>query len=328
MYQTQRLALSMIAWAGPAAIEWAGHGPVCCLAFAVLIFLLATETGAVSRILSARPAVLLGEISFSVYLLHQIMITWYQQNARQFEVYPAWLIFGLFWAVLLVGSWLVWAGVERPMRGWIVGLWKRPSHVASTLREPEAPHGLWHALMTPSRYELGAGILALALLLVPVKISSGNTVVKRNDQLGVRAVEDKSPRAAKSVRFGDVLELAGVNMEPARDAGIEITLGWRSLRETELKYRVAVHFIDDSGKIIGQADYDQDVEHARVTAGAAWVDRVVVPKDRMTGVTSVGLVVYEIGKGTNVISAAPGRRVDFGGTRLLLPLVPSLTAVQ
>ena len=265
---------------------------------------------------------MLGEISFSVYLLHQILITWYQRNARQFEVYPAWLIYGLFWAILLVGAWLVWAGVERPMRGWIVGLWKRPSHVASPLRESEAPHGLWSALMAPSRYELGGGILTLALLLFPVKMSSDHTVAKRNDQLAVQAVADKSPKAARSVRFGNVFELVGVNMEQAK-AGMEITLGWRSLRETELKYRVAVHFTDDSGNIIGQADFDQDVEHARVTAGAAWVDRVVAPKDKMSGVTWVGFVVYEIGKGTHLVSEAPGRRVDFNGTRLLLPLVPS-----
>ena len=45
MYEVQPLLLSLIAWAGPAAIEWAVHGPVCCLAFAVLIFMLATETG-------------------------------------------------------------------------------------------------------------------------------------------------------------------------------------------------------------------------------------------------------------------------------------------
>jgi peptidoglycan/LPS O-acetylase OafA/YrhL len=327
MYEVQRLVLSL-AWAGPAAIEWAVHGPVCCFAFAVLIFMLATETGAVSRILAARPAVLLGEISFSVYLLHQIIITWYQQNERQFEVYPGWLMYGLFWAVLLVGAWLVWAGVERPMRGWIVGLWKRPNHVASTLPKSESLHGLWSALMAPSRYELGGGILTLALLLFPVKMTSGHAVVKRNDQLAVQMVADKSPQAARSVRFGNVFELVGVEMEQANDTGMEIKLGWRSLLETELKYRVAVHFTDDSGKIIGQADYDQDVEHTRVSAGAAWVDRVVLPKEKMTGVTWVGFVVYEIEKGTQLVSAAPGRRVDSDGTRLLLPLVPSQTPVQ
>jgi peptidoglycan/LPS O-acetylase OafA/YrhL len=325
MYETQRI-VPAIAWAGSAAIEWASHGPVCSLAFALLIFTLATERGAVSRILSATPAVLLGEISFSVYLFHQTLIMWFGRHERQFEAYPAALIYGLFWAVLLVGSWLVWAGVERPMRGWIVGAWKRPDRAVSTAREPEAARGFWDALLAPSRYVLGAGMLTLVLLLFPVKMSSGYTIVTRNEQRAVRAIAEKSPKAARSVRFGNVFELAGVDMEQANDQGMEIKLGWRSLQETELKYRVAVHFTDDAGTIIGQADYDQDVAHARVSAGAAWVDHVTLPN--MTGVRWVGFVVYEIDKGTQLVSEAPGRRVDFGGARLLLPLEASPTAIQ
>jgi peptidoglycan/LPS O-acetylase OafA/YrhL len=66
-------------WAGHFALvgsggeAWLASSGFVCLVYAALIGVMACEWGAVSRALSCRPLVLLGEISFSLYLLHLLV---------------------------------------------------------------------------------------------------------------------------------------------------------------------------------------------------------------------------------------------------------------
>lgn len=102
-------------WFGTGAAAYLGHagpGP----AFAVLIFIFASQNGAISRALSRPAAVLLGEISFSVYLLHQIMLRWIDMHRPDFAAFSEPMLYAGFWIVLLFASWLVWRFIERPAR--------------------------------------------------------------------------------------------------------------------------------------------------------------------------------------------------------------------
>lgn len=64
----------------PVAIWFANCGGA--LAFAFLIVILAHQRGIISKSMQSRPLVYLGEISFSLYMVHQIVI-------RLFEMYPS-----------------------------------------------------------------------------------------------------------------------------------------------------------------------------------------------------------------------------------------------
>jgi peptidoglycan/LPS O-acetylase OafA/YrhL len=77
-------------------------------------------------LLSLRIFVLLGEISYSIYLVHQILLRWYRWERDAFLGIAEWLQLGAFVAVLLVLSYLIWSMIERPARARIVGLW--PAH--------------------------------------------------------------------------------------------------------------------------------------------------------------------------------------------------------
>jgi peptidoglycan/LPS O-acetylase OafA/YrhL len=120
-------AAGRVAWLGEPARQWLYQGGVCCLPFALLIAVAAGGRGWIGRLLSSAPVVLLGEISYAVYLFHMPLIRWYQAHALAFDAVPAWLGAAAFWAVLLVGSHLVWAVLERPARALLVGLWPRRS---------------------------------------------------------------------------------------------------------------------------------------------------------------------------------------------------------
>jgi peptidoglycan/LPS O-acetylase OafA/YrhL len=69
----------------------------------------------------AAVLVMLGEISYSCYLIHHILIYAYQANAASFAHIPDAAAFSMFLIVLLLASYLLWALVEMPGRRLLVG---------------------------------------------------------------------------------------------------------------------------------------------------------------------------------------------------------------
>lgn len=95
----------------------------CAPVFAILIPVLAYGKGLVSRALSVRSLVLLGEISFALYLVHspiaQILFAYSGFTGfASIEVQMA-----LYWAVSLLAAWGLWNLVEKPGRELILSLY-------------------------------------------------------------------------------------------------------------------------------------------------------------------------------------------------------------
>jgi peptidoglycan/LPS O-acetylase OafA/YrhL len=119
MYCTPRLAAAIRAPLGDAASMWMVHSGSF-LAFALVVFVMAQGGGAISRLLRLRPFVVLGEISFSMYLLHQTLYWVWRRSEWWQGIAGAVLFFG----ALLGLSALIWRVVEIPARRWILSLEK------------------------------------------------------------------------------------------------------------------------------------------------------------------------------------------------------------
>lgn len=92
-------------WLSQAGLQWV---------FAGLIVVFAHGKGRVSRILSARPLVILGEISFAAYMFHMLIV---YLAARHLS--PSLNTFALYGLVLILVfgvSYVAWRGFERPAR--------------------------------------------------------------------------------------------------------------------------------------------------------------------------------------------------------------------
>lgn len=120
---------------GEAARTWisvSGSAPF----YAVALLLLASEQGIVSRALSPWPLVLLGDISFSMYLVHQPIERALQLHPQWFEGYPMEVQFAAYWVVTIATSWLLWKRVELPARDAMMAALKKKK--AATEAPPRA----------------------------------------------------------------------------------------------------------------------------------------------------------------------------------------------
>ena len=101
--------------------EWIGQSGSF-LAFCIAFFVFAHSKGMLSRVLSWRPLVLLGEISFATYMFHHMVIG----HAVRTEM-PRILGDGMTITLILIisyaGSYVIWKGIEIPARAGLMSGW-------------------------------------------------------------------------------------------------------------------------------------------------------------------------------------------------------------
>lgn len=92
--------------------------------FVPLLFTLAIGTGSLPRLLSLRPVVYLGHISFSLYMVHELVHTSWDWMVEQFELsltpdLGGKLIMVALFGVALLGAVMLYHLVEEPARKWM-----------------------------------------------------------------------------------------------------------------------------------------------------------------------------------------------------------------
>jgi peptidoglycan/LPS O-acetylase OafA/YrhL len=93
-------------------MRYAGGAPL----YAFLIFVLALNKGATARILSAPTLVLLGEISYSLYLIHWIVLQKYNALSDQLAGVPNIVLYIVYWLVICAASYINYLFVESYFR--------------------------------------------------------------------------------------------------------------------------------------------------------------------------------------------------------------------
>jgi peptidoglycan/LPS O-acetylase OafA/YrhL len=115
-FTKETMALVRDSLAGEGGASWihaCGSTPF----FALLIFVVAHGKGYLSKLLCHPLWVILGEISYSTYLWHGLLMEYYRQRLAWFpENFPRSLELLIFWAILIALSWLSWKVIERPGR--------------------------------------------------------------------------------------------------------------------------------------------------------------------------------------------------------------------
>ena len=143
-------------------------------AFGLLLYVMAQGDGKISEILAHPFLVLLGEISFSLYLLHLMFLNYYRVNVSAHIHLPSHISFSIFLIFLLLCSYLMWVCIEMPGRRLIVGQGK--IHGNSIMKQSWSDN----AIFSPRSL-----IASLALFTITsfVYLSIGYTSIKSGSEL-------------------------------------------------------------------------------------------------------------------------------------------------
>ena len=291
-----RYAVEAVARVVPDApvIQWLVHSSSL-FSFAALIYVMAHGRGRLSGVLQSRPLVLLGEISFSMYLVHQILISYYASNKDHFVRLDAHLELLVFFGVLVLLSYLMWRCVEIPARAVLTGsLGLVKVNLKRLLGQASA-----------------ALLLGITLAAVFTRPGGADFISEREAAL----MTPPSMAAQTGAVFGNRFELRGLDVRCLAD-GIELDLAWRSRIDQPHIYTNAIHLVDASGAILAQQDYGQQTG-TPAKMGQMWKEHVSLSASKLQpSMTSIALAVY---RGTDVLAIDKGI-TDWGGRRLIIPL--------
>jgi peptidoglycan/LPS O-acetylase OafA/YrhL len=276
------------------------------LMFAVLIGVFALSRGPIARMLSTRPMVFLGEISFALYLSHALIIHFIEPYSTQLRASGGLAYIG-FWLGLLTLSTILFYGVEQPARLTIlrIGLGERNSGSALLWL------GAWSRPSSAISIVILAGICVSAVIFRPSTINQVNDedVKKFLTTEGVFVV-------AVTTIFDDRYQLLGFRADKIEGNKVELSLLMRNEADFVANDFIALH-LNDEKSVMFAAPGDQLVDKtSRITpAGTYWVQKFVTTLDNYNGSHSFGIAMY---KNPVDLYGVNGGYSDWGGRRLIL----------
>lgn len=277
------------------------------IAFGFLIYILAHGRGWVAKALSAPVLVLLGEISFSLYLLHQMLLIEYGRHSLDIAWVSEPVQFGLFLLVLVVLSYFMWRLVEVPGRRLLLG------QGIGGGAERHAAQAFWR---TPGRRGVVAGTLALLLGLAVLQVYTMPTTHAVETPI-TSDLTTSSAEPYLGAEFGGMYRLRGLGMV-CEGTQLAVTIAWEKTGESRGRMTNAVHIVDTEGGILSQADYVQSRDVMSMSVGSVWLDRLAIPAGKLGDPSAkLALGIYDRKGRLLTISH---ERTDWNGQRLLVAL--------
>jgi peptidoglycan/LPS O-acetylase OafA/YrhL len=268
--------------------------------FAPLIIIFAFGKGQLSKVLSLKPMILLGEISYALYLVHATVLKWYSMNSLYFQNMPEWSKVAGYWLLSLLIAYLLHKIVEIPCRKLIIALPK--VNTRETFRVFFAGRQGIHVS------------LAIAAIVTMMNV---HLIFKPEPcPLALCQTLTASHRLSIPVSFGDFVDLSAVRLSPSiaggEDKRLDLLFNVRSPLPNG--YFVAVHFVTADGSIIKHNDFSI-VKARGLTKGDRWVETVKIPAQWLVKAKGIGIAMYSDPKDLITVTYP---KTDYGGRRALI----------
>lgn len=291
------------------AVWFAGSGSM--FAFGVLIYIMALGRGRISEWLSHPILVMLGEISFSLYLLHYTLLSYYRNNITFFPHLPNLLSWAIFWTIALLASYLMWALIEMPGRRLMLGNLAHKTHGTKAMKAS------WHQHLNWNRNTFSAAIV-LAALIATIYFSMSNIRFITDSEAD--AMTPKALRPVVGTQFGNLFILRGLKILHQED-GLHIDIAWEALVDKKLTFTNVIHLTNAKGEVLLQADYKQPLYRAATKRGEIWQDSIFIEAKKLNGQESqLALALYQTYRSPSDLLFVDRGQRDWGNKRLLVPL--------
>jgi peptidoglycan/LPS O-acetylase OafA/YrhL len=271
------------------------------LFWAILIGVFALSHGPITRLLSARFPVFLGEISFSLYLCHSLTIHYLLPYTDKILSYGL-IGYLLFWAFCLFFSSLLFIGVESPGRKVILA-WADRKNIPFALKISVSSNAL-------------ASLIMLSIISVGMA-TFRPSFISPLDKVAVSGFL-KSPNTTiiNNVTFDERYVIIGVQQISTGKNKAEVNVMIRAKRDLVPSDVIALHLNDVAGNIIYKpGDVVLDKAGQKISAGTQWIQHFQVNESQLRQAKTLGLAMYSGAKG---LFKATGEDTDWGGKRLIV----------
>jgi peptidoglycan/LPS O-acetylase OafA/YrhL len=269
--------------------------------FALLIVAFALGKGILSHALSNPLLVLLGEISFSLYLVHMTLFQWYMANEPYFSNVPLYVRAPGYWLLALGTAFLMQRAVENPCRKLILSLNKTSIRRGLATAYPAKTAG----------YILIAVSLVVALKTLPAMLAPKGCQSEQCNYLVKKFPLSKAPQ------FGDSIRLIAATSKNTLSGSSNIELAFELLQPLPKGYILAVHLLDKNSEIIDKSD-TYFSKSSNLRAGDEWVEVATLGgKPGTTRAEKLGLAIY-LDPAVPMTVESPVS--DYNGRRVILDL--------
>lgn len=282
--------------------------------YAFLIFTMAFERGRISRFLTHRFFVWLGEISYSIYLVHCIFLR-YADDAilqKDYAHMNRWLAFGIYFLLVILASHLNFTLIETPLRR----VFRRLSDDSASSTKPGS--AFWSRAMSTLTEEyrswskrqrsilFGECILAAALMIGSMRYTEAPASRFRFVPVPT----------ASGVQFADKFLLQETQLGYAPD-GIKLRLVLRSLTRRNLEYNLSLDFLDSKGNKFANYIYWHEPLHRSILPGSTWIDDRYFPSQVSNRAASIALALWSDRPNYRLLPVGHQERRD---RKLIIPL--------
>ncbi|PWU01978.1 MAG: hypothetical protein C5B53_02225 [Candidatus Melainabacteria bacterium] len=259
--------------------------------FAALIFVVAFQKGAIAKLLAHPWLVWLGEISYSIYLVHFTLLRYLLDPDVQ-KLYAHvnnWLLFSLYVAIVILVAHLNFALVESPFRK----LFRQLSAGSVTC-------GLWPW-----------SCLLVALQAVTVEIKSWSKwkrlviflectfivtfmiVMAQRVEAIKNRFQFKPVMLARNINFANKLLLEEVQLGYAKDS-MKLRLVLHSLGRNIPDYSTRLVFYDGKACAIAKYDYPPEAKRHMYLPTSSWIDEKEFTASECKNLVAIGLTVWSV----------------------------------
>lgn len=295
---------------GEAGRYWLINTGVPMLGFCLVIFLMAKVSGLISKLIALPFFVLLGELSYSIYLLHHPLLCFHGLYFSQYRSTEAFILFS---AVMLVLSHFCFKYLEAPIRRFMI------SEGTKRFNPEFAKPTKWNF----SKKGLIAPLAELALLAVICLFAFPGLPSISAEKMNALALSGQ--KLVQNVEFDQNMKLAAVLADTKDPA--KIVFLWQALKDFKAIQFLNIQYLDGAGEQIFTQVVRVAPGEPKIKEGTCWKEDIDLYPKYVAKADKLALVIYESAttiknvslKGEEASFANPVI-VDQGGKRLVFAL--------
>ena len=249
--QKAKLMQVLIQLSGPAAGNYFRFSGTV-FVFAVVIFVFAQSRGMFGRFFSLRPIFYLGEISFSFYLVHRMVIRWMVKKVWLADYFPHGTVLIVVFLLCVGFSALLFTFVEIPCKQAILAFYEQSGSILS--RFGKCLHAYWVSARKFASTNMFRVSVVIMALLIGMIIWMGNKETQFEDTWRVISRSDAEYR---DVDFGEQATLKGLALK-ANKINLTLEMIWQPKKADSQDLSIVLY--NEQGDLIEPKSPVQHVE--------------------------------------------------------------------